>query len=59
MNSYQQNYTAKLMSIGKSFTKAIKAHCYQCASYSMNEDKKCTNKNCALFVLKMNRAKKA
>ena len=59
MNSYQQNYTAKLMSIGKSFIKAIKAHCYQCSGYSMYEAKKCTNKNCALFVLKSNRAKKA
>lgn len=58
MNSYEKDYQKRLQTVGKSFIKAIKTHCFQCCGYNMREANKCTNKNCALFILKANRALK-
>jgi hypothetical protein len=53
--NYKERYEKLLEEIGTSFSKAIKAHCFQCSGYDYKEAKLCENKNCALYVLRKNK----
>lgn len=55
---YKKKYEELIKEIGTSFSKAIKAMCYQCSGYSYKDVRTCTCKDCPLYILKENRKNK-
>ena len=58
MPDYRRNYLDRLARLKTAAGAAIRLKCFECSGYSAQEANKCQNIECALYVLRRNRAQR-